>query len=214
MGILHTRGFLFPLFPPLFSRPRGPGSPAFCSPDLQRPDSRACDCHLVQAEQGCHGDLVVAQAACVIEAKVSGVNPLSHGPQTFALLRSEGDSGRWEGRLLKLPEPRQAREDLHDVQQLLVLELIVLKAAGRPRPSALEWGPLDAPVGKGQAWPPSWGRHHIRSQKEWVTCSTVFNRSSWEERPSAGLDAVPIQSLWGVPAWWPQGPSGWTMKAS
>lgn len=125
-----------------------------------------------------------------------------------------GHSGRWKGRLLKLPEPRQAREGLHDVQQLLVLELVVLKAAGRPSPSALGWGPLEAPAGKGQAWPPSWGRHNIGSQKELVTCSMVFNRSSWEERPSAGLDAVLIPSLWGVPAWWPQGPSGWTVKAS
>lgn len=42
------------------------------------------------------------------------------------------------------------REYLHDVQHFPVLELIVLEAAERPRPSpsALELGDLGAPVGR------------------------------------------------------------------
>lgn len=58
---------------------------------------------------------------------VRSESPISWAPDLCSL-RSEGDSGRWKGRLLKLLERRQAREDLHDAQQLLVLELVVLKA--------------------------------------------------------------------------------------
>lgn len=212
MHILRTSGFLFFLSPPLFSRPRRPGSPPSAHLTCSILIVGHVTATLVKLSRVAMETLLWLR----LHDRGKGVgseSPISGAPDLCSL-RSEGDSGRWKGRLLKLPEPRQAREGLHDAQQLLVLELVVLKAAGRPSPSALGWGPLEAPAGKGQAWPPSWGRHNIGSQKELVTCSMVFNRSSWEERPSAGLDTVLIPSLWGVPAWWPQGPSGWTVKAS
>lgn len=54
----------------------------------------------------------------------------------------------WEDCLLKLLEPWQTKKHLHNVQQHPILELVVLKTAGRPRPSpsAMELGDFGAPV--------------------------------------------------------------------
>lgn len=51
--------------------------------------------------------------------------------------RGVTQSGWWKDCLLKHPELRQVGKYFHDVQDLPVLELVVLKAAGRPMPSPL-----------------------------------------------------------------------------
>lgn len=75
----------------------------------------------------------------MIVAKASGGDPPSHLTQTLFCPRERGvtQSGWWKDCLLKHPELRQVGKYFHDVQDLPVLELVVLKAAGRPMPSPL-----------------------------------------------------------------------------
>lgn len=113
----------------------------------------------------------------MIVAKVSGVNLPSHPPQTLSAL--QGRRGRslrqgwWKDSLLKLPEPRQARQYLHDAQHLPVLELVVPKTVGRPRPSPSAPGlrDLGAPGGRRQALPSSCRRHKIGAYEKFVVSS-------------------------------------------